>query len=161
MQYILKRIFQSPPCAFLLSSKQSSHYKQCSSSDVMKYIWNRLAPLAPLEVNRRGGNEFLLDKIYVTRIFCDKIGSVSFFFGLAWCSEHFTPAYRGSPPPAVFHDKSQMTNMKNTAGKSARVDGEWDLDFDDGEGGALMVRWFRDWEFKTVMNGMVMMVRKY
>ena len=83
------------------------------------------------------------------------------FFGLEWCSENFTPAYRGSPPPAVFHDKSQMTNMKNTAGKSARVDGEWDLDFDGGEGGALMVRWFRDWEFKTVMNGMVMMVRKY
>ena len=45
------------------------------------------------------------------------------FFGLAWCSENFTPAYRGSPPPAVFHDKSQMTNMKNTAGKSARLPG--------------------------------------
>ena len=45
-------------------------------------LWvSKMTSLAPLAVTRRGGNEFVLDKIYATRIFCDKIGSVSFFWG--------------------------------------------------------------------------------
>ena len=44
-------------------------------------LWvSKMTSLAPLEVTRRGGNEFLLDKVYAKRIFCDKIGSVSFFW---------------------------------------------------------------------------------
>ena len=29
-----------------------------------------------------------------------------------WWFKHFTPAYRGSPPPAVFQNKYQKRNMK-------------------------------------------------
>ena len=64
-----------------------------------------------LGLTRGGENKFLLDKMYMAKIFCKKMDQIAHFCP-EWWFKHFTPAYRGSPPPAVFQNKYQKRNMK-------------------------------------------------
>ena len=85
--------------------------------DLTSKIRDLRSNVGDLRSKERWNQVFVGQHIYDKDILQTKLDQIV-FFGLEWCSEHFTPAYRGSPPPAVFHDKSKMTNMKNTAGKS-------------------------------------------
>ena len=57
---------------------------------------------------------------YLARIFC-KLFHIAIFWP-KWWFKHFAPAYRGFPPPAVFHDKHQSYTYENTAGKFYKFD---------------------------------------
>ena len=66
-------------------------------------LWaSKMTSLAALEVTRRGGNEFLLDKIYVTRIFCKNYGILLLNYGIFW------PGQKTNKFWCVFHSVSPV-----------------------------------------------------
>ena len=65
-----------------------------------------IGSLVAPEVTEGAGNNLMVALKYLARIFCKKIGSdCSFLTRMA--VQNFASAYRGLPPPAVFHDKYQ------------------------------------------------------